>query len=99
MQASGRFWERAADGHEVELGKVLVWLPGERLELDFYPGTDAEHPTRVVITFVAEGAATRVTVDHGPTPASEASWKDRAPRFERSWEMLLEALWTAATTP
>jgi hypothetical protein len=96
MLATGRFWERAADGHEVELGKVLVWLPGKRLELDFYPGTDVEHPTRVVVSFVAEGQATRVTVDHGPTEVSAALWKDRAPRFERSWELLLEALSAAA---
>ncbi len=49
MLASGRFWERARDGHEVELGRVLVWEPAERLVLDFYPGTDALHPTEVIV--------------------------------------------------
>ena len=43
----GRFWERSSDGHEIELGRVVTWAPPERLVLDFYPGTDAEHPTAV----------------------------------------------------
>lgn len=88
----GRFWERASDGREQELGWVRVWEAPGRLVLDFYPGTDAQHPTEVVVTFVAEGAGTRVTVDHRPTPLSEAFWKQRAPQFERAWTLLLEAL-------
>jgi hypothetical protein len=92
LSAGGRFWERAADGREVELGRVRVWEPPRRLVLDFYPGTDAAHPTEVVVTFAAEGAGTRVTVDHGPTPASAERWRQGAPRFERSWNEVLEAL-------
>jgi hypothetical protein len=94
--ASGRFWERAADGQEVELGRVQVWDPPRRLVLDFYPGTDAEHPTEVVVTFVAEAGGTRVTVDHQPTAASEALWKQRFARFEASWDLVLAALARAA---
>lgn len=92
LLASGRFWERAGDGREVELGRVREWDPPRRLALDFYVGTDAAHPTAVVVTFVAEGEGTRVTVDHGPTPATGQLWQQRAPRFEQSWALLLEAL-------
>lgn len=99
MVASGRFWERAADGHEVELGRVRVWEPEQRLVLDFYPGTDADHPTEVSVTFTLEGAGTRVSVEHRATPASESLWKSRAPRFIESWGEVLAALAAAACAP
>ena len=66
MLADGRFWERATDGHEVELGRVTMWDPPRRLALDFYPGTDAHHPTEVVVRFAREDGGTRVVVTHGP---------------------------------
>jgi uncharacterized protein YndB with AHSA1/START domain len=98
MLASGRFWERGSDGKEVDLGRVRTWEPPHRLVLDFYVGTDAEHPTLVEVSFAAEGGtATRVTVEHRPTPLSEELWQQRAPTFDRSWELLLEAL--AGTIP
>jgi uncharacterized protein YndB with AHSA1/START domain len=97
MLASGRFWERAADGQEVELGRVRVWDPPHRLVLDFYPGTDAEHPTEVVVTFLAEPGGTRVTIEHQPTALSEALWNQRFPRFEASWDLVLAALAQAAS--
>jgi uncharacterized protein YndB with AHSA1/START domain len=93
---SGRFWERASDGREVELGRVRVWEPPHRLVLDFYPGTDPQHPTEVTVAFVAEGDGTRVTIDHGATPASQDLWKQRVARFEQSWELMLAALAAAA---
>jgi hypothetical protein len=96
LLASGRFWERAADGREVELGRVTAWEPPSRLALDFYPGTDALHPTEVVVRFSAEGDRTRVVVQHRPTVASFDLWAAGAPRFERSWERMLEALEGAA---
>ena len=96
LLASGRFYERATDGREVELGKVREWQPGQRVLLDFYPGTDAEHPTEVEISFVAENDGTRVTVDHRPTPSSEALWTQRVSRYDASWALCLEGLEKAA---
>ena len=92
MRADGRFWERAADGHEVELGRVLVWEPSERLVLDFYPGTDALHPTEVVVRFAAQDGGTRVDVVHRPKPESAERWAEGAPGFERAWELVLAAI-------
>jgi uncharacterized protein YndB with AHSA1/START domain len=92
MLADGRFWERATDGREVELGRVLAWEPARRLVLDFYPGTDAEHPTEVVVRFAEENGGTRVLVEHGPKPESAGLWSTGAPRFERSWDLMLAAL-------
>jgi uncharacterized protein YndB with AHSA1/START domain len=94
MLASGRFWERAADGREVELGRVTTWEPPRRLVLDFYPGTDAEHPTEVIVRFAAENGGTRVLVEHGPKPESAGLWAAGAPGFERAWDLLLAAIVT-----
>lgn len=96
---TGRFWERAGDGREVELGRVHEWTSPDRLVLDFYPGTDPLHPTQVVVTFAADGDGTRVTVEHGPTPASADLWTGRAPQFERSWDLLLSSLTRSAEHP
>lgn len=96
---SGRFWERAADGREVELGRVRAWEPPERLLLDFYPGTDAQHPTLVTVTFAGEADGTRVTVHHAPLPASAPLWALRVAKFETSWQSVLEALQRAAQPP
>jgi hypothetical protein len=92
MLATGRFWERASNGHEVELGRVLVWEPAQRLVLDFYPGTDERHPTEVVVSFREEKGGTRVVVEHSPKPESSTLWATGAPRFERSWTRVMAAL-------
>jgi len=96
MVASGRFWERARDGHEVELGRVLTWEPPRRVVLDFYPGTDALHPTEVTILFGAEADGTRIVVEHRPKLESAELWATAAHRFERSWGLVLPALQGAA---
>lgn len=92
MLANGRFWERATDGHEVELGRVIVWEPPRRLILEFYPGTDARHPTEVVVRFAAKDSGTRIVVEHGPKPESAGLWAEGAFRFERAWDLVLAAL-------
>jgi len=58
MSEAGRFYERDSDGNEVELGAVLAWEAPKRLVLDWYPGTDRAHPTRVEVSFSPAGAAT-----------------------------------------
>ena len=71
---------------------MLTWDPPQRLVLDFYPGTDAEHPTRVEVRFTADGGATEVMILHSATAASEALFTAQAPRYEASWSLVLAAL-------
>jgi uncharacterized protein YndB with AHSA1/START domain len=92
IEQAGRFFERSREGKEVELGRVKVWEPPRKLVLDWYPGTDCDHPTEVTVTFVPEGEKTRIRIDHGAQPVSEEQYKQRNAAFDRSWDLVLEAL-------
>jgi len=93
---SGRFFERARDGREVELGRVRSWDLPNRIVLDFFIATGPDKPTEVEIAFAAQGGGTQVTVVHRPKPASAPLWTERAPRYARSWDVVLAALSRAA---
>lgn len=96
LDAAGPFYEESTNGKRAELGQVLAYEPPDRLLLDWYPGTDREHPTRVEITFSSEGDGTRIRLQHGPTAASLELFPLRAPRYEASWGLVLESLAKAA---
>ncbi len=94
---TGRFYERASDGTELDLGRVIAWEAPHRLLLAFYVGTDMAHPTEVEVRFTPEGDGTRVGIRHNPTDRSAELWHQRAPAYERSWQIVLAALKAAAT--
>jgi hypothetical protein len=93
---SGRFYERARDGHEVELGRVRSREHPARILLDFFIATGPARPTEVEIMFAAEMGGTRITIIHRPKPDSEALWMQHAPPYDRSWDIVLAALSQAA---
>jgi uncharacterized protein YndB with AHSA1/START domain len=92
IESSGRFFERASDGTEVDLGVVRQFEPARRLLLDWYPGTGSEHPTQVEIRFDPVDGGTRVSVSHGPGAATDEVFRRTAPAYERSWESVLSAV-------
>jgi hypothetical protein len=96
LLSSGRFYERARDGHEVDLGAVRTWEAPARIVLDFFVATGIEHPTEVEITFAAHDGGTRVTVTHRPTGSSAALWTQLAWRYQQSWDAVLAAMSRAA---
>ncbi len=91
IEASGRFFERASDGTEVELGLVRVFEPARRLVLDWYPGTGPARATRVEVRFEAVAEGTRVTVTHDAGSAGAELFAQNAPAYARSWESVLAA--------
>lgn len=97
LSREGRFFERARDGREVELGAVREWDEPNRLVLDWYPGTDADHPTSVEVRFEPHGDSTRVVVQHRATPTSEHLFPRRAQAYQASWDLVLAALAGAAS--
>ena len=94
----GPFFERAADGTETPLGRVLEWRPPHHLLLDFYLGTSPTAPTAVTVTFTPQGSGTLVKIHHSPKPESQALWDQRASVYERSWASVLAALANQVTT-
>ncbi len=97
IEKTGRFYERSTAGVEVELGIVRLYEPASRLVLDWYPGTSAAQPTHVEVRFEPDGAATRVTINHGPGPASAELYLQRAAAYEASWTRVLDA-WQGAAS-
>jgi uncharacterized protein YndB with AHSA1/START domain len=96
IERSGRFYERAGDGTEVELGVVRVFDPPRRLVLDWYPGTGADAPTHVEILLAPEGDMTRVRIEHRAGPSSVDSYAKKAAAYEQSWTLVLTAWLNAA---
>ena len=91
LLASGRFYERARDGAEVDLGCVRRWEPPHRLVFDFYLATGPERPTEVEIVFVATANGCSVNLTHRPKPESADLWDSAAPKYQASWRLVLEA--------
>jgi len=99
IEASGRFFERAHDGVEVELGAVRVFEPAQRLILDWYPGTGATFPTRVEVTFEPVAGGTQVTVVHETGAARPDLFSDNAAGYRRSWDQVFASLAAYAAAP
>jgi uncharacterized protein YndB with AHSA1/START domain len=92
MEASGRFFERAIDGTEVELGIVRMFEPPHRLSLDWFPGTGADAPTHVDIVFEPVDAGTRVTIEHDAGFAPHDLFARNIAAYDRSWDLVLAAV-------
>lgn len=96
IEPEGRFYERAADGTEVQLGRVRNFEPPHRLALDWYPGSGPAQPTFVEVEFERVAGGTRVTVTHGAGAAPRAVYDDNAGGYDRSWDLVLDAFAGAA---
>jgi uncharacterized protein YndB with AHSA1/START domain len=92
IEPDGPFFERAADGTEVQLGRVRAFAPPHRLALDWFPGTGPEHPTFVEVEFEPVDGGTRVTVSHAAGTAPQATYDENAGGYDRSWDLVLNAL-------
>jgi uncharacterized protein YndB with AHSA1/START domain len=61
----GRLVALLADGEEFEVGRVVVWAPGERLVLSWRQATfSADQSTELEVRFEPVRGGTRVTVEH-----------------------------------
>lgn len=60
----GRLCERLGDA-VFEVGRVLVWQPGERLRFEWRaPNFEPGEVTEVEVRFTAQGESTRVSIEH-----------------------------------
>ncbi|MEZ5996223.1 MAG: SRPBCC domain-containing protein [Hyphomonadaceae bacterium] len=61
----GRLVAALPDGKEFEVGRIAVWVPGERLAFSWRQATFApDQATRVEVRFEPVGDETRVTIEH-----------------------------------
>ncbi len=84
----GRWYQRAIDGSECDIGRVLAWQPPSRLllswQLDPAWKFNAELVTEVGVTFTPQGDGTRLVLEHRHLerigdPAQEMAEKVGAP--------------------
>lgn len=98
MEGTGRFYERAADGREVELGIVRVFSPPEQVVLDWLPGTGRAQPTHVERVLQPDGEGTLVRLTHRAGPFRADEYARNAAAYERSCSLVLAAWARAAST-
>ncbi|WP_112240029.1 SRPBCC domain-containing protein [Kribbella monticola] len=77
-------------GEGFEIGRVLVWEPGQRLVFTWRQGDwgDAES-TDVEVRFEPVGSGTRVTVEHGGWDRVGSATPDLAEGYGHGWAELL----------
>ncbi len=102
-RVGGRWFERAPDGTECDLGRVLAWDPPARLVLAWQLNPKFQYQadliTEVELRFIPDGAgATRVELEHRNLERfgeGAVAMRDRidAPR---GWPMILDAFAAAA---
>jgi hypothetical protein len=67
-RVGGRWLERGEDGSECQWGRVLIWEPPTRVVLAWQINGqwqyDPDFETEVEVRFMAEGAGTRVELEH-----------------------------------
>lgn len=91
-EVGGRIVERAADGTEVEWGRVLRWEPPHTLSYTWVPGAPPGATTTVDVAFVEVGDRTRVEVTHSEGDSGLGpKWPQRAEIFTRNWRHVLGA--------
>ena len=89
----GRWFERAEDGDECDWGEVAAIEPPRRLELIWRLNRefkfDPAFATTVEIIFAAEGAGTRVTLEHRDLHGFGAEAERLAGRLNDGWTAML----------
>jgi uncharacterized protein YndB with AHSA1/START domain len=85
----GRFYERFRDGEEFEVGTVTVYEPPSRVVFTWKaPTWDA--PTEVEVRFAADGAGTRVELEHRGWERAGAAAAPMSERYAGGWETILK---------
>jgi uncharacterized protein YndB with AHSA1/START domain len=103
QRAGGRVYEVAADGTEGTWATVLEWDPPAGFVLAWKPSSRDEPPTEVEVRFTADGAGTRVDLEHRGWERLGAAAAERAGGYPDGWARVLgrfaEAAADAVTPP
>jgi uncharacterized protein YndB with AHSA1/START domain len=94
-RAGGRFFERFSDGEELQIGTVTVYEPPARLVVT-WRSPRWERATEVEVRFAAEGAGTRVTLEHRGFEQAGGDAVSARERFDGGWNTVLARYAAAA---
>src|SRR5262245_31037291 len=84
-QVGGRFYERYVDGTEYDIGQVSVYQPPSLVAFTWHaPSWDVA--THVEVRFIADGAGTRVELEHSGWERDE-KLRDPRKRYEGGWDV------------
>lgn len=91
----GRWYERDAEGNEIQWGRVLAWEPPQRVllgwQLDSKWRYDPNFLTEVELSFAAlAGGGTRVTLEHRNLERYGADADDYAGKLRGGWPTLMD---------
>jgi len=95
----GVFWERGPEGFRCDLGRVLRWVPPERILLRWHispshrPEPDPEHASEVEIRFLPDNSGgTRIELEHRAFTRHGAGAAEYCTRMgsETGWPFILK---------
>ncbi len=85
----GRIVERTKSGELHEWGTMLGWQEPAMLRFTWHPGMPLERATEVEVTFEAEGAGTRVSLEHRLWERFGEEAERVRGRYESGWAHVL----------
>lgn len=94
-RVGGQVVEELANGEDAVWGDILIWEPGQRFRMSWYPGRAADMPTEVEVTFTAENSGTRVDLVHSGFDAY-ASGAEVKSMYNDGWDVLVGRLFAEA---
>lgn len=93
-RVGGRFFERRPDGSEYEIGRVTAYQPPALVAFSWRaPSWDLT--TQVEIRFVADGAGTRVELEHSGWDQAE-KLRDTRKNYDNGWTTILNHYYARA---
>jgi hypothetical protein len=85
----GRVIETTSDGTEHEWARIKDWVPGERLEMDWYPGNPSSQATHLEITFRQTAEGTEMTLVHDGWQARGVDAERMRDSYGTGWDLVL----------
>ena len=95
-RVGGRIFERIAGGSDAVWGNVLVWDPPHRVTFSWKPNLDPFPPTEVEVRFTAEGARTRVEIEHRGWQRLGDDGGRKRNAYDSGWARVLDQYASAA---
>lgn len=90
---AGGTLEAEVDSRRLELGHIVLWQPGHRLEADWRePDWPAGVLTSMAVSFEPAGTATHVCVEHRGFEHLGDAAGSMARRYETGWREVLDAV-------